>query len=190
MKNKIRNSLFVISIVFVITFLFLEIVNVVTYSDKIELEDREENLERLNDYKEKIDKLEDSSCKTSLEKFVKRYEDTSYNGKTSLKDIYNNLDADSYASSYIDIKNNCNITDEEVKEHELTYYILDCMITYEEFYNNIRFPYEIRVHDKLMREIAEPSLDSVRYFKIKRSELSFIKNVLALLEKKGGNYEM
>ena len=53
MKNKIRNSLFVISIVFVITFLFLEIVNVVTYSDKIELEDREENLERLNDYKEK-----------------------------------------------------------------------------------------------------------------------------------------
>ena len=64
------------------------------------------------------------------------------------------------------------------------------MITYEEFYNNIRFPYEIGVHDKLMREIAEPSLDSVRYFKIKRSELSFIKNVLALLEKKGGNYEM
>ncbi len=190
MRNKIKNALFVVSIIFVTTFLFLEIVNLVTFNDKVELEDREENIEKLNVYKERFNNLEDSSCKTSLEKFIKRYEKTSYKGKVSLKDIYNSLDDDdSYASIHIDIKKDCNISNEEANDYELTFYMLDCMITYEEYYNNLRFPYEIRIPDKLMREIAEPSLDATRYYKIKRSELLFIKNVLDLLEEKGVNYE-
>ena len=83
MKNKIKNSIFVISIAFVLAFLSIEIFNLVTYDDKVYLEDKESNLERLSEYKVKVSELEDSSCKTELEKFIKRYENSSYKGHWS-----------------------------------------------------------------------------------------------------------
>ena len=189
MKNKIKNSIFVISIAFVLAFLSIEIFNLVTYDDKVYLEDKESNLERLSEYKVKVSELEDSSCKTELEKFIKRYENSSYKGYVSLKDIYNFLESDTFVSYYQDFRNNCEITEEETKNHELVYNILDSMVTYEELFSDKRFPYEIRLYDRLTRDIVEPSLNVYRYDKIKRSELSFIKNVLDLLEEREENNE-
>ena len=189
MKNKIKIVLFVMSITFIMAFILIEIINLVTFNDKIYLEDKKENLTRLYECKNKVSNLEDGMCKTSLEKYVKRYEDTSYKGYISLKDVFNNLESYSIPKSYQEIKNNCNITEDDVKEYGLIYYVLDSMITYEEFLNNRRFPYEIKIQDKLLRDIAEPTLDMYRYEKIKRSELSFMESVLDLLEVGEENYE-
>ena len=191
MKNKIKTTLFVVSITFIMLFLLIEVINIFTFNDKVYLEDKEDNLTRLYEYKNRLSTLEDGSCKTSLEKYVKRYEDTSFKGYVSLKSIYNRLDSysSSIPKSYQDIKTSCSITNEEVEEYGLIYYILDSMITYEEFFVGRRYPYEIGIQDKLIRDIAEPSLDLYRYDKIKRSELSFIENVLDLLEVREKNYE-
>ncbi len=175
MRTKIKNILFILSTAFVITFVLVEVINLVSYNDKIYLEDSKEHLDLLSDYKDKINNLEDDSCKSSLETFVKRYEKTSYKGEVSLKDIYDELAyTDSYPAIYQEIRSNCGISENDVKEYGLVYGILDSMITYEEFFNNNRFPYEFHLYDTLTRDIVEPALNSYRYGKIKRSELSFI----------------
>ena len=191
MKEKIKKVLLIISLTFISMFSLIEIFNVITYSNKVYLEDRKENIEKLNIYKKEFNKLEDSSCKKSLGKYIERYEKTSYKGEVSLKDIYNELDYDDPITViYQEIRNNCNITPEEIKEYELIHSILDSITSYEDIFSSHRFPYEINIIDKEMRDIIEPALNDYRYDRIKRSELSFIKNVLKLLNEREKQYEM
>ena len=72
MKNKIRNHLFKLSIIFIVCFLILEIINLVTYNDKIYLEDKKDNVTRLREYKNRVNNLNDGRCKASLKDFVIR----------------------------------------------------------------------------------------------------------------------
>ena len=191
MKEKIKKVLLIISFTFIIFFSLIEIFNLVTYTNKIFLEDRNENIEKYEKYKNEYNKLEESECKESFGKYIERYGETSYKGEVSLKDIYNNLAYDdSVPVMYQDIRKKCNITDEEVKEYELVHSILDSITGYEEIFNSHRFPYEISLKDKQMREIIEPTLNYYSYDRIKRSELSFIKNVLTLLNEREKQYEM
>lgn len=185
MKEKIKNVLLIISFTFIICFSLIEIFNLTTYSNKIFLEDKKENIEKYKIYKDEYSKLEESECKESLGKYIERYEKTSYKGEVSLKDIYDNLAYDdSVPVMYQDIRKNCNITVEEVEEYELVHSILDSITGYEEIFSSHRFPYEISLMDKDMREIIEPTLNYYSYDRIKRSELSFIKNVLTILNER------
>lgn len=191
MKEKIKNVLLIISFTFIILFSFIEIINLTTYTNKVYLEDGKENIEKYEIYKNEFSKLEESECKESLGKYIERYKKTSYKGEVSLKDIYNNLAYDdSVPVIYQEIRKKCNLTDEEVKEYELVHSILDSITGYEEIFNGHRFPYEINITDKQMREIIEPTLNNYSYDRIKRSELSFIKNMLKILNEREKDYEM
>ena len=190
MIDKIKKSLLIISFTFIIIFSLIEIFNLTTYTNVIYLEDKDENIEKYEIYKDEYSRLEENECKESFGKYIERYEKTSYKGEVSLKDIYNDLAYDeSVPAMYQDIRKKCNITDEEIKEYELVQSILDSITGYEEIFNSHRFPYEISLVDKQMREIIEPTLNYYSYDRIKRSELSFIKNVLTILNERENEYE-
>ena len=174
MKDKIRNSLLIISIVYSVIIIILMICSYVTSSNTIEFNDDSKNIAVLDGYKEELNNIKESACKDSINNLINHYEKSSYKGQVNLKDKYlleEGLIA--YASETFE---NCKL-DEKTKK-EISTKILAASIQFDEVLQKLYFQYEIRISDLYNRSIIEPDLNSVRY-KINRNlQLEIIEELI------------
>lgn len=176
MKEKIKNQVFAISIFYSVVILVLMISNITSAVTSIELYDSEENRNKLNEYKKEIATLNQNECTTTINKIVKYYENTSYNGKIELKDIYNIEEG--FLSYFGEMKDNCNITDEQLKKYNLSNKFISSTIHQEEIFTKYYFQYELNFSDNLNRTIIEPTLYNIEYEISKNTQLEIISILL------------
>ena len=151
MKEKLKNYVFGISIFYSLMILILMIINITTATTSIELHDSEENKNKLNEYKKEIATLKQNDCTTTINKLINYYEATSYNGKIKLKDIYNIEQG--LLSYYGEMKENCNLTEEQLKKYNFPNKFITATIEQEEMFMKHYFQYELKFTDVLARTI-------------------------------------
>lgn len=180
MKEKIKNILFSISIFYSITLIILLIFNTLNLVTEVELNDSEENKIKLNEYKEEVKSLEKNKCTDIINQIIKYYEDTSYNGKISLKEMYNYGTENNLLSYYINLKENCNLSEENIKKYDLPLKVLSASIQQDELYHRYYFQYEINIKDIFTRHVIEANLTNIEYKIRKNLELEIISNLIEI----------
>ena len=88
MLEKIKKSLFVISIFYSIVIITLTFSTLKEMTTKVELHDTDENRNTLINYKKELEKFDKNKCTETINKIIKHYEDTSYDGEVNLKEMY------------------------------------------------------------------------------------------------------
>ena len=183
MKENLKKILFIISIFYSLVIVVLMTITMTKLTTEIELYDDEENLNKLESYKEELLSLEENDCTKSISEIITYYEDTSYNGITNLKDMYNS--DKNILNYYVPVKDSCNLTEEMIDKYNLPTKFVTASIQNDELYQPYLFQYELSIKDNNARSIIEPSL-SVMEYRINRSLILEI--IKALIDSsKGGN---
>lgn len=185
MKDSIKKILFIISIFYSLVVIVLMLVNSANVVTDIELYDTEENKVKLNQYKNELSLLEQNDCTDVVNEMIEYYEQTSYNGKVNLKEMYNKNYGKSFLSFYMDVRNKCSLTDSFIKENKLVTKFLTETTQREELYQRYMFQYEIKIKDNFMRNIAEPDITRIEYKINKEVELEIISVLVDMLNKGG-----
>ena len=180
MKEKLKFYLFASSIFYSITILLLIIFNISNSVTSIELFDSIENINKLNEYKKEVTLLEQNSCTNTINQMIDYYEQTSYNGKVNLKDIYNLGIEKSLLSFYIEIKENCDLTDKDIEKYNLPTKVLASSIQQDELLQNYYFQYELNLKDIFTRTVIEADISNTEYKISKNLQLEIIANLIEL----------
>ena len=179
MRNKLKVFMFNSFLFYVIFIVILFIVNTINFTHEIELTNSDENNLKIIELKERINHLENSSCKSLLVEMSNLYEETSYDGNIELTDFYNKyFDNKSFLSFYGRIENECNIGNEEKKSMDLHKETLNSILYIENLLNKYMFQYEINFTDYYMHEIGESNIINLQYQLSKSSELNIIERIL------------
>ena len=178
MKERVKELIFIISIVYSLFIIALMLYSFFTSHNIIELNDSSDNIELLNNYKESLKNIKESTCKSALNDLIAHYEKTSYNGEINFK---NQVEASdgllNHASSLL---KSCNF-DEETRK-SVVHNMLIASIQFEEVLQKFYFQYEIRIPDLNNRELSEPSLNVIRYSINRNSQLETIKLIIDYLK--------
>lgn len=179
MKEKIKIFLLNGLICYSIIILFLMIMNIFNFKYEIELYDNEANNHEIISLKKRVNKLDDSSCKNVLNDMINVYEQTSYDGKVELTELYKQYwDGPSFLAFYNEIKEQCNITDDEMKGLNFPHYTINSILYMEEIVPKYMMQYEINIKDLNIREISEPNTINLSYGNSKESQLIMIETLL------------
>lgn len=185
MKEKIKEHLVVISILYGIIIILLMGITYFKMDTHVEFQEDTDFTLTLNNYKKEIMLLENSNCKNALNNLVNYIEQNNLSGKVNLKDYYNKVfyNNESILSFYGEIKNACPmITEDVAKEHNLPIMFITASIQNDEIFGKYLYQYEINMKDLYFRNISEPALTSIEN-KIKNEmELKLIKDVLKIVK--------
>ena len=185
MKEIIKEHLVVISILYGIVIILLMGITYFKMDKHVEFQEDTDFIVTLNNYKKEIMLLEDTNCKSTLNKLVNYIEQNNLSGKVNLKDYYNKVfyNNESILSFYGEIKDNCSmITEDVAKEHNLPIMFITASIQNDEIFGKYMYQYEINTKDLYFRNISEPALTSIEN-KIKNEmELKLIKDVLEIVK--------
>lgn len=185
MKEKIKEHLVVISILYGIIIILLMGITYLKMDTHVEFQEDADFVVTLNNYKKEIMLLEDTNCKSTLNKLVDYIEQNNLSGKVNLKDYYNKVfyNNESILNFYVEIKNACPIITEEVaKEHNLPIMFITASIQNDEIFGKYFYQYEINMKDLYFRNISEPALTSIENKVKKEMELKLIKDVLKIVK--------
>lgn len=174
MKESIKKMLFGISMFYSLLIIILMIITTNNMVTTIELHDPEENKEKLKEYKEQLGILKQDSCTDVINEIIHHYEETSYDGKVSLKEMYEYDFDNSLLSYYIKVKDNCNITDEVAMQYNFPNKFVTGSIQRDEIYLPYYFQYELGFNDYITRLIVEPQLYNTEYQINRVAELEII----------------
>ena len=183
MKENIKKKLLGISIFYSLAIIILMVITTCNLVDTIELIDSEENKTKLNEYKEELASLKQDDCTNIIGEIIKHYEETSYNGKVSLKEMYEYDFDNSLISYYIKVKDNCKISDEAAKEYNLPNKFITASIQRDELYLPYYFQYELGFNDYITRLIIEPQLQGVEYQINRSGQLEIISTLIEIYKK-------
>lgn len=180
MKGNIKNILFAISIFYSIVVIILMSITFNNLTSIIELEDSKENRERLEEYKQQLSTLEQNNCTNVIHKIIKHYEETSYDGEVSLKEMYDYDFDNSLLSYYIEVKSSCNLDGEQEKKYNLPTKFITSSIQRDELYEKYYFEYELKLSDYSNRLIIEPLISNVEYQINRAMELEIISDLIEI----------
>lgn len=189
MKEKMKNILFSASIFYSVIIVGLMIFTFCTMTDSVELYDNNENKGRLNNYKEIVSNMEDNECTLVIKEIIKYYEDTSYNGKVNLKEMYDYDGENGLLSYYIKVKDACNLSDADEKEYDFPTKFLSSIMYREGIYQRYGFQYELKFTDMYLRDIAEASIYSTEYHISRKTILDIISSLIEISNKEVTNNE-
>lgn len=189
MNKKIKNILFTISTCYSLLILVLIIVKMNNFVTMIELTDSEENKNKLNEYKEEFNLLDKNDCTNLIGKVIEHYDETSYEGKIKIKDIYDYDGENSLLSYYLKIKDVCKFKDEILEEHGLPTKFITSSIQRDELYQRYMFQYELGFVDFYMRDIGQAALTGVEYNISKKIELEIIDSLITIYSKESASNE-
>lgn len=187
MKEILKKFLLTSSVFYSIMIIILMIIKIVTLVETIELVDVEENKNKIEEYKTTLATLEKNKCTETIDKIIKYYENTSYNGKVPLKEIYDYNSFKSILTYYMEVKENCNLSDEIMKENKLPERVLTGAIAKEEVYQRYLFQYELSLPDFYMRNIGEAALTNSEYKIYRKAELEVISSLIEIISKEAVN---
>lgn len=183
MKENIKKVLFGTSIFYSLIIIVLMIIKTNTLVDTVELIDSEENKTKLNEYKEKLTTLNQNSCTKVINEIIKHYEETSYSGKVSLREIYEYDFDNSLLSYYIKVKDNCKISEADEKKYNLPFKFITSSIQRDELYIPYYFQYELGINDHITRLIIEPQIHGIEYQINRVAELEIISDLIEISSK-------
>ena len=185
MKETIKNVLFCISIFYSIIIITLMLITKNNLVSIVELHDSEENKNKLNNYKQQVSLLEQNSCTGVINKIIKHYEETSYDGEVSLRKMYEYDFDNSLLSYYTQAKESCKLNEEDEKKYNLPTKFITASIQRDEMYQRYYFQYELRINDYITRLIAEPLLSGVEYQISKNMELEILSILIEISSRDG-----
>lgn len=183
MKEKIKKSLFVISIFYstvIILLMFSTLKGMIT---KVELHDTDENRNILINYKKELEKFDKNQCVETINKIIKHYEDTSYDGEVNLKEMYEYDLENGIISYYSEVKDNCKISEEELNKYNLPTKFITVSIQRDEIYQQYYFQYELNLKDKPARMLSETGLLGIEYKINRDTELEIISSLIEIISK-------
>ena len=100
-------------------------------------------------------------------------------GKVELTELYKQYwDGPSFLAFYNEIKEQCNITDDEMNGLNFPYYTINSILYMEEIVPKYMMQYEINIRDLNIREISEPNTINLSYSNSKESQLIMIETLL------------
>ena len=152
-------------------------------TDTIELSDTEINKNNLISYKTKLSELEKNNCTQVIEKMIKHYEDTSYDGNIDLKETYEYHFNNGFLTYYVETKENCNLSEETIEEYNLPIKFLAASIQVDEIYQPYYYQYELNLKDFFVRQLTEPYITNVEYNINRGMELEIISALIELSNK-------
>ena len=182
MKENIKKTIFIISILYSFIIIALMLYSYSTSINTIEFNDDVKNIKTLNEYKEDLKNIEESTCKNTLNKLINHYEKTSYSGKVNLKDMDEGRII-KYAKAII---NDCNLND-EIKD-SIAIKMITSSIQFDEVIQKLYFQYEIKIPDLNNRLAMEPNMNALRYNINRKNQLEVIKIIIDKL-KEESKYE-
>ncbi len=168
MKENIKRVLFISSMFFSIMIVVLTILTLFNMSGTVNLSDTKDNIDELDGYKKEVLKVKNNKCRNEINNIIKYYEETSYDGDVSVKEMFDYGFEHSLLEYYSKVKESCNISNDEADDNRLATKFLTASIQFDEIYQSYYYQYELGLKDKLIRDISEPSLNMVEY-KINRS---------------------
>lgn len=179
MKEKIKNIVFVISTFYSLVIVIFMVIVSGNLTNTIELHDSEENKEKINLYKQQLATLEQNSCTDVINKIITHYEETSFDGEVSLREMFEYDFDNSLLSFYSKAKENCKLDNNEVEKHNLPIKFITSSIQRDELYQRYYFQYELYLND-ITRLIIEPQLSGVEYQINRAMELEIISDLIEI----------
>lgn len=183
MKKNIKNILFTISIFYSLVVVVLMCITINSLVTEVELHDLAENKEKLIAYKERLSNLPQNSCTEVISDLITHYEETTYDGKVNLREIYKNQENNSLLSYYQKVKEFCNITEEKETKYNLPAKFITSSIQWDELYKRYYFQYEIKIPDHIIRTIVDPEITNVEYHINRTTELEIIASLIEIASK-------
>jgi hypothetical protein len=178
LKEKIKEIIFTIAILYSIVIVILMIYSYNTSINTMPFTDESDNITTLNKYKEDLKNIEESSCKTALNNLINHYERTSYNGIVNLKDKY--LDEDGVLKYAEAIFKDCSLKD-DIRQ-KIAIKTISSSIQIDEVLKELYFQYEIRVPDLNNRSIMEMNFNTIRYKINRENQLEVIEILVDMLK--------
>lgn len=191
MKEKIKNILYGSSIFYTIAVIILMLISLLNSVTTLELSDSEERKSQVNQYKQEVLTMENRKCATVINNMIDFYEKTSYTGKVQLKDMQNYFinESDGYLHFSSDIRNNCNLTEEQMQENYLASKFLNVSVGIDQLLNFYDFQYELSLKDYLTRQSMELNTLNIDYNVRKNNELEIISTIIQLNKEGNENNE-
>lgn len=187
MKKNIKELLLYGMIGYFSLVIILMIFNMFNMTKEISLNIKADNKTKFTELKERVNQLEESSCKNVLNDMVNTYETTNYYGTVSLNEVYDYYrNGQSFLQFYTQIKEKCNISDAAMEGYGLPNEMINSILYMEDIIPKYMFEYEINLKDNFIREIAESDSMNLKYNASKTSQLKIIE---VLLYHVGGNNE-
>lgn len=182
LKEKIKEHLLVISIIYGIIIILLMLFTYLKMDTNISLNNTDISKE-INKYKKQINLIENNKCKTELLNYTNYINENNFKNKTNIRSYYRKtfLSGESILTYYSKIKNSCKITNEKAKEYNLSTMFITATIQTDEIIQTYMYQHEIRLDDFYFRDIAEPSIIQVENQIKKENELNIIKNILKII---------
>lgn len=179
MKEKIKNFMFWLLISYSVLFVIFVLFNMFSIRTKIELSDNETNLKRYDILRERVSKLDESSCSVLLNEMIEAYGKTSFDGEVDLKVFYDMYwNGPSFLSFYMPIQKKCNMDSEVMGELGMPMDSINSITYVDNTIMNNMFNYELKIKDYTVRGVAEASISQLEYQTCKSSELDMIEKVL------------
>lgn len=188
MKEKIKEYLLVVSIVYgfvMVLFMTVTYFNMETY---IEFEKNNDFYAKVDSYKKKVNLISNQVCKNELNNYLSFIEKHNLEGKVILKDYFNTaiIGEDGILDYYGKIKKACSISDKTAKEKDLSSMFLAAALENDEILQKYMYQTELHLKDYNLRLIAMPSLLKLENEIKTGNELSIIRTVLEIINE-GGN---
>lgn len=185
MKENIKKILLIVSMFYSVIVIVLMLFNMSNMVTSVDLHDTEDNKTKIKQYKNELSLLEKNNCTNVINEMIEYYEKTSYSGKVDLKKMYEDNYSKSFLSFYMDVRNECSLSDSFAQENKLPTKFLTEMMHREELYQRYLFQYEINIKDTFMRNIAAADITNIEYRISKDTELEIISILIDSLNKGG-----
>ena len=192
MKNKVKNILFCTGTFYMIIIAVLMMITYFNMSDSIILSSNDEYQSKLNQYKEKVNSLDNSKCRDYMNTLITKVEKDISVNEISLKDYYKSINSeDSLLSYYPKASESCeSITNKKMHDMNMPIKFLTPGILGDEIFRNYIYQYELGLQDKKSREINAANLIPVENNIRAANELQIIEELLQNIDwEKEAQYE-
>ena len=172
MKEKIKYIITIISIFYMIIISILTIITLNNVNNEIDVTMNNFSSDFTN-LRNKLDNIKNKECRDSIEKMIDKSEKYVIKDKLDIKDLYKN---GSLLPEYGKVLKKCNIKDTNTKK--LSFYILNSMMTQEDYIQNAIYQYELSLKDKETRLIGEISINNLKLNANKNLEIELINKII------------
>ena len=185
MKEKIKNALIPIGIIYMVVIIILSLISYHNAKGKISLSLGNNYKESMNTYKEEANKINNKECKNYVNNLINYVDKTNYEGEVLVKDLFNRvfISNDFLLSYYLKGIESCSLlTKEKAEEYNLPNLFMTASLMDDAILSKYTTQYEILIKDNLIREIVLPDLTSSENSIKQKTELMIIKNIIQIIK--------
>lgn len=183
MKENIKKILLCISIFYSITIIVLTSITASNLVSTVELKDTQENKTKIAEYKQQLMTLPQNNCTEVIGEIISYYNETSYEGKVNLKEMYKYDYEKSLLSYYLKTRESCKLSKQDEEKYNLPTKFITASIQKDEMYQRYYFQYELKLTDYNTRIIVEPLLTNLEYEINRTMELEIISSLIEIVGK-------